>query len=143
MAKIRRNSPCPCGSGVKLKKCCAIKKPRESIFSIDLDAPITKVPILVGEQGIINKWAIFAEKRYSRVGKHSKTINSLIGNNSILDLCRKKYDHVVAIDTNKWITPLGKIAVTTFVDLSLNDTEKCIIEPVSRTFGFEFFKLKL
>ena len=26
MAKIGRNSPCPCGSGRKYKKCCALKR---------------------------------------------------------------------------------------------------------------------
>lgn len=24
--KIKRNAPCPCGSGIKYKKCCLIKK---------------------------------------------------------------------------------------------------------------------
>lgn len=26
MTKISRNDPCPCGSGKKYKKCCAVKK---------------------------------------------------------------------------------------------------------------------
>ena len=26
MAAIGRNEPCPCGSGIKYKKCCALKK---------------------------------------------------------------------------------------------------------------------
>ena len=30
MAQIGRNQPCPCGSGLKYKKCCAVKKNRTS-----------------------------------------------------------------------------------------------------------------
>ncbi len=31
MAKIGRNQPCACGSGLKFKKCCALKKARTPI----------------------------------------------------------------------------------------------------------------
>ena len=31
MAKIGRNQPCPCGSGLKYKKCCATKEAKTPI----------------------------------------------------------------------------------------------------------------
>jgi tetratricopeptide (TPR) repeat protein len=31
MAKISRNSPCPCGSGKKYKKCCLLRKEAEAV----------------------------------------------------------------------------------------------------------------
>jgi len=31
MAAIGRNAPCPCGSGIKYKKCCALKKDKTSL----------------------------------------------------------------------------------------------------------------
>jgi hypothetical protein len=33
MAAIGRNEPCPCGSGQKYKRCCALKKDRMSFGS--------------------------------------------------------------------------------------------------------------
>jgi hypothetical protein len=30
MPKVRRNDPCPCGSGRKYKKCCELKEHRSS-----------------------------------------------------------------------------------------------------------------
>lgn len=33
MAAIGRNEPCPCGSGVKYKRCCALKPQKASLGS--------------------------------------------------------------------------------------------------------------
>ena len=33
MAAIGRNEPCPCGSGLKYKRCCALKEQRASVAS--------------------------------------------------------------------------------------------------------------
>ena len=33
MKKIRRNDPCPCGSGEKYKKCCLLQKTSDQSFS--------------------------------------------------------------------------------------------------------------
>jgi hypothetical protein len=33
MAAIGRNEPCPCGSGLKYKRCCALKKGKASLGS--------------------------------------------------------------------------------------------------------------
>ena len=43
MAKIGRNAPCPCGSGKKYKKCCALKKPRKQRVMFKTDEPIHSV----------------------------------------------------------------------------------------------------
>jgi len=31
MAKISRNAPCPCGSGIKYKKCCLLRKESDDL----------------------------------------------------------------------------------------------------------------
>jgi hypothetical protein len=33
MSAIGRNEPCPCGSGLKYKRCCALKKGKASVAS--------------------------------------------------------------------------------------------------------------
>jgi SEC-C motif len=33
MPEIGRNAPCPCGSGLKYKRCCALKEERTSVGS--------------------------------------------------------------------------------------------------------------
>ncbi len=33
MKKIRRNDPCPCGSGKKYKKCCLLQQTSDQSFS--------------------------------------------------------------------------------------------------------------
>ncbi len=38
-AKIARNAPCPCGSGLKYKKCCIIGPEEERNFNPDNDGP--------------------------------------------------------------------------------------------------------
>jgi hypothetical protein len=41
MAKVGRNDPCPCGSGMKYKKCCLDKKPRQQIVMIGSPEPLS------------------------------------------------------------------------------------------------------
>ena len=51
MKKLRRNEPCPCGSGKKYKKCClGIPTTKGTVVYTDLDQLSNKVPDLV-EQG--------------------------------------------------------------------------------------------
>ena len=33
MSAVGRNAPCPCGSGLKYKRCCALKPARSSLSS--------------------------------------------------------------------------------------------------------------
>lgn len=40
--KIGRNERCPCGSGLKYKRCCLIKKPRNTSVIMDFGKP-TKI----------------------------------------------------------------------------------------------------
>lgn len=40
MSKVGRNDPCPCGSGKKYKKCCAMKTPMQKLAEkITVSAP--------------------------------------------------------------------------------------------------------
>lgn len=40
MSNIGRNDPCPCGSGLKYKKCCHMKKPRKTQLVFELPKPM-------------------------------------------------------------------------------------------------------
>ena len=41
MKEIGRNDPCPCGSGKKFKKCCALKTPMQRRTFTVIDSPKT------------------------------------------------------------------------------------------------------
>lgn len=47
MAAIGRNAPCPCGSGVKYKKCCALKKGKTPL-GLRIVATVVTVILLGG-----------------------------------------------------------------------------------------------
>ena len=38
--KVGRNTPCPCGSGKKYKKCCYTKMPSEKNYNLDDEQPV-------------------------------------------------------------------------------------------------------
>lgn len=47
MAKIGRNQPCPCGSGLKYKKCCESKEAKTPI-SLRIVAAVVAVAMVSG-----------------------------------------------------------------------------------------------
>ncbi len=47
MASIGRNEPCPCGSGLKYKKCCALKANKTSL-GMRVMVGVVTVCLLVG-----------------------------------------------------------------------------------------------
>ena len=47
MNKISRNDPCPCGSGLKYKKCCELKKGQPKKFTAQI--------LSAGSEGLTSK----------------------------------------------------------------------------------------
>ena len=62
MAKIGRNSPCPCGSGKKFKQCCIGKSQFESsmVTDADFDQPRIRTP----KAELVLRILLFAQMRY-------------------------------------------------------------------------------
>lgn len=113
--KAGRNNPCPCGSGLKFKKCCLKKKPRTMSVTVDYGEPTTingisldpksgEVKFLNEGQPIIPKRA-WIESNYARGNKGPKILlraplsseQDLILNPSRIV---KDFNLVYAIDTN-------------------------------------------
>lgn len=73
MSKINRNAPCPCGSGLKFKKCCLVKndlgqarppveplrKAEEELFHILFQQAQNQL----GPEGITEAWRVFCRSR--------------------------------------------------------------------------------
>lgn len=47
MAAIGRNEPCPCGSGLKYKRCCALK-PRKASLGLRIAISVIALMLLTG-----------------------------------------------------------------------------------------------
>ncbi|MCK9391693.1 MAG: SEC-C domain-containing protein [Syntrophales bacterium] len=113
--KTGRNDPCPCGSGVKFKKCCLNKKSRTTAVVVDYGEPKTingisvdsksgEVTFMHEGQPVIPKSARI-ETSYPRNNKGAKILfrapllnedNLILNPNNIV----RDFDLVYAIDTN-------------------------------------------
>ncbi len=114
MAKIGRNAPCPCGSGKKYKKCCALKKPRKQRVMFKTDEPIHSVyfdkdtmsftAALTNDDRLIEIPTSFTETYYTGESGKEK-VTSRIQDRVIpdaKDLLRhlSSFDLIIGIDTN-------------------------------------------
>lgn len=54
MKEVGRNDPCPCGSGKKFKKCCALKSPLQRRKFTALN-PSQSAPGMEGITGMMSK----------------------------------------------------------------------------------------
>lgn len=112
--KIGRNAPCPCGSGLKFKKCCLInKKPRATSIVADFGKPTEIKEIIydrlerqvhfISHLGKVEPISVICETNYERT-KGEKVINrsSLPPNDIRLEpnLQVELYDKIFAVDTN-------------------------------------------
>ncbi len=114
MAKIGRNSPCPCGSGKKYKKCCQHKKPREQVVMVGSPEPLRgfhfdkdKMELmgLTLDGRIIETDVTFSQTHYiGQSGKEkviSRIQDKVIPNKG--DLMRhlsSSFNFIIAVDTN-------------------------------------------
>jgi len=127
--KIGRNEPCPCGSGMKFKKCCLSKKPRTTSIIIDhgepkpingisIDQKSGEVKFLNEGQPVIPKRA-WIEKSYARNNKGAKILLQVPLNEEHLmlspDNIVRDFDLVYAIDTNTRKIKDGQISLASII----------------------------
>ena len=109
MTRVGRNSPCPCGSGRKYKKCCINKLPRQQCIYIGCAEPFQAVLLGEGPPRVrlasteeVTADASFSQIEYvRRVGKNKVLLSlpcSEISNTPASSaLC---FDSIWVIDTN-------------------------------------------
>lgn len=119
---VGRNEPCPCGSGIKYKRCCLGKKPRTAKFTFDFDEPtrITSFSInrgkfeVFGSDGIVKPALTKMTVGYSRE-KGLKVLNEVTTQNNMIFRDPEKAfigcDMLYAIDTNT--KEIGGLKVST------------------------------
>lgn len=114
MKKVGRNDPCPCGSGMKYKKCCGDKNPRERIILVGSPVPLSGIHydkekmefVGIDKDGkLIQPKAVISQSHYTgRSGKEkvvSRVQDKAIANEA--DLHRyltSSFDIVIGLDTN-------------------------------------------
>src|SRR2546429_6105843 len=139
-----RNSPCPCGSGIKYKKCHGGRKPRTRTITFDFGSPLgpgafDEVFLSAGTVQLrrfgvpIIPVSATTQESYER-DKSAKVLYRFppramrAGTNP--NVLLEAYHHVFAIDTNTRPTPEGMLSVTAAIHcrLTLKDT-KLLAEP--------------
>lgn len=126
MAKIGRNSPCPCGSGKKYKKCCQHKKPRkqavmvvspEPLRGFDYDKDKMELMGLALDGRRIKPDVTFSQTHYiGESGKEkvlSRVQDKVIPNEG--DLIRhlsSSFDLIIAVDTNTKVIESEAVSVS-------------------------------
>jgi hypothetical protein len=114
MKKIGRNDPCPCRSGMKYKKCCGNKNPRERIVLVGSPVPLSGLHYdkdkmesvgLDHEGNLIQPKAVISQTHYIGESGNEKIISrvqdKVIANEA--DLHRyltSSFDIVIGVDTN-------------------------------------------
>jgi hypothetical protein len=114
MAKIGRNSPCPCGSGKKYKKCCQQKKPREQVVMVGLPEPVRgfnydkdKMEFmgLTPDDRIIKPDVTFSQTHYIGNSGKEKVISRVQGKvipneGDLMRHLSSSFDFIIAVDTD-------------------------------------------
>ncbi|SHJ15282.1 YecA family protein [Propionispora hippei] len=129
---IKKNKPCPCGSGKKYKNCCASKKTRLDgiVFKIDKVVksirigPNNEIFLFDRDKKVIEPvWTNF-RRSYERHNKSEKTLTEVPLRtpkflfNEVDHLCQ--YNILFALDANTKIHNERKISAATFI--------QCILE---------------
>ncbi|MGO9572085.1 MAG: SEC-C domain-containing protein [Desulfomonilaceae bacterium] len=120
----QRNQICPCGSGKKFKRCCMIKKPRQTRIAFRPRQSANQIRFrfsadggiqLEGENGPIKVDVFSAYTGYERK-KGFKTINQIPMDNQFKiehpDLLLSAYDHFFIVDTNTVTIDGVKVSAT-------------------------------
>lgn len=126
MAKIGKNSPCPCGSGKKYKKCCQNKKPRkqavivgspEPLQGFDYDKEKMELMGLTLDGRRIKPSVLFSQTHYIGQSGKEKVI-SRVQDKVIpdgVDLMRhlsSSFDLIIAVDTNTKVIDSETVSVS-------------------------------
>ncbi len=135
MAKVGRNSPCPCGSGKKYKKCCLKKRPREQVVMIGSPEPLKgfhydkdKMELmgLAIDGRSIKPDVTFSQTHYiGHSGKEkviSRVHDKVIPNEG--DLMRhlsSSFDFIIAVDTNTKVIDSETVSASGIL--------RCVVQP--------------
>lgn len=134
--KIGNNDPCPCGSGMKFKKCCRGRKPRERIVMVGSPEPLQgfhydkdkmEVMGLTLDGRLINPEVTFTQTHYAGQSGKEKVIsriqNKVVPNEA--DLMRylsSSFDLLIAVDTNTKVIGGETVSVTGVVHCVVQNT---------------------
>jgi hypothetical protein len=127
--KISRNAKCPCGSGLKYKKCCLNKKERYTTVKIDFgDIPNAPGNIVIDQQMKDVRLEINGQKYYPRLitksirykrnrsDKDHKVIHEVPLSTRSIPIQSEwellNYDLLISVDTNTKVIRGEKISVT-------------------------------
>jgi hypothetical protein len=146
MDKTGRNSPCPCGSGKKYKKCCLEKQPREQSVIVASSEPLRGVHYdkekmeftgLTLDDRLIKPVITYSQTHYkSHSGKEKVLVriqDKVIHDEA--DLLRhlfSDFDLIIAIDTNTKTIGSERISVA--------GTVHCVLQhiPASNSYDVNF-----
>jgi hypothetical protein len=125
MRTVKRNDPCPCGSGKKYKKCCLNKQPRDKYIYIGYNEPFQGVTsengkifvhLTSGEK--VKTDAIFSRTQYTRKSGKEKILSS-IPYQAVVDIpyyLASQFDVILAIDTNTSQVGNDKVSVASIIE---------------------------
>lgn len=144
MKKIGRNDPCPCGSGMKYRKCCSDKNPRQQIVLVGSPVPLSGFHYdkdkmeFVGldyNRKLVQPKAVISQSHYiGQSGKEkviSRIQDKVIANET--DLHRyltSSFDIVIGVDTNMCIIGSDNIFATYVIhcDIHISEDGFCNVE---------------
>lgn len=138
MVKIGRNSPCPCGSGKKYKKCCLDKRPREQIVMVASSEPLRGVHYdkekmeftgITLDDRLIKPVVTYSQTHYKNDSGKEKVIariqDKVIPNEAeLMRYLSSSFDLIIAIDTNTKIIGNETISVSGIVHCVLQTMPK-------------------
>lgn len=141
MTKIGRNKPCPCGSGLKYKKCCLDRKPRARTIIIGSPEPLhgfyydkdkMELTGLTYDDQLIKPSVTYSQIHYeSSSGKEkvtSRIQDKVIPNEADLMRHLSSMEMIISIDTNTREIGSDRISVAGIVH--------CIVRPTSENNRF-------
>jgi hypothetical protein len=135
MNPVGRNELCPCGSGLKYKRCHADRKPRRRTVTFDFGRRVDPNEIFVSPHGAVRLQrfgipiipaAASTEESYER-SKKPKTLyrfpRSTLQGGTNPNVLLEKYDHIFAIDTSTRATAKGNTSVVAVVGCALTQLD--------------------
>jgi len=151
---IRKNDPCPCGSGKKFKNCCFNKKPRIWSVTMDMGKPTVVNGVIKLPDGTFELLSagipVIPERVNYEVGyareKKRKLLNNISMDQNRLsanpNLALKKFKFVFALDTNSNCVNDQVISVTGVVLCKLKFGRRAMKIQYAPTQCLEFRNIK-
>jgi len=139
MGKIGNNDRCPCGSGIKYKKCCRDKKPRQHTVMVGAPVPLKgfhynrETMTLEGiahDDQLVKPDVTFSQTCYIGESGKEKVLtrihDKVIANITDVLIHLSSFDRIVAVDTNTKQIGADKLSVSGIVPCRVYSSEKNI-----------------